>query len=203
MQEIPDHDLILAVQRGERDAFAALLERHYTLIFKTAWKWCGNRENAEDIAQEVSIKLAHAVDQFRFESAFTTWLYRLTLNVAKDYYRARNRRQAREEPMYEDMVYASQEATPEEKAQYKDLLRAIAVLPDALRETVLLVCWQGMSHHEASLVLRCSEGTVSWRVHEARKKIVAYLGEGSVSAQKIRTVFFLLFLMFFMGGYHG
>lgn len=170
-----DDELVPEAQAGNRQAFESLLERHYGMMFRVAWQWCGVREDAEDIAQEASIKLAQNLSGFMFESAFTTWLYRLVINTAKDYYRAKNRRAAREAPMYEDAVYISEEPTPEEKMEYKDTLKAISELPEHLRETVVLVCWQGLTHREASDVLDCEEGTVSWRMHEAREKIATSL----------------------------
>ncbi len=170
-----DDELVSEAQSGNRQAFADLLERHYGLMFKVAWQWCGVREDAEDIAQDASIKLAQNISGFMFESAFTTWLYRLVINCAKDYYKAKNRRNAREMPMHEDAVYISEDLTPEQKLSHKDTLKAISDLPETLRETVILVCWQGMTHAEASDVLECEEGTVSWRIHEARKKIAETL----------------------------
>ncbi len=172
-----DHGLIRDAQAGDRRAFATLVERHYGLMFKTAWQWCGVREDAEDIAQEASIKLAQNIGAFRFESAFSTWLYRMVINTAKDYYKAKNRRNTREQPIYEDVEYVSHEATPEERMEQKDTLNALNSLSEQLRETVILVCWQGLSHKEAGDILDCSEGTVSWRVHEARKKISEFMGE--------------------------
>jgi RNA polymerase sigma-70 factor (ECF subfamily) len=170
-----DDELVSEAQSGNRQAFAGLLERHYGLMFKVAYQWCGVREDAEDIAQDASIKLAQNISGFMFESAFTTWLYRLVINCAKDYYKAKNRRNSRETPMYEDAVYISEDLTPEQKLSHKDTLKAISDLPESLRETVILVCWQGMTHAEASDVLECEEGTVSWRIHEARKKIAETL----------------------------
>lgn len=170
-----DHELIYNAQGGDRRCFALLVERHYRFMFKVAWQWGGNREDAEDIAQEAAIKLANHIGDFRFESAFTTWLYRLVLNTAKDYYKAKNRKNTREQPLFEDIDYVSSELSPEERVMHKDVLKAMAALPETLRETVVLVCWQQLSHKEAGEVLHCSEGTVSWRVHEARKKIAESL----------------------------
>lgn len=170
-----DNELVSQAQGGDRKAFETLVEKHYGLMFRVAWQWCGVQEDAEDIAQEAAIKLAQNLSSFMFESKFTTWLYRLVINTAKDYYKAKNRRAAREAPMYEDAIFISEEPTPEEKMVYKDTLKAIADLPEQMRETVILVCWQGLTHSEASDVLECEEGTVSWRIHEARAKIAATL----------------------------
>lgn len=175
-EKTTDHELIHGAQRGDRAAFSRLVERHYSFMFKVAWQWSGVREDAEDIAQEAAVKLANNIEHFRFESAFTTWLYRLVLNTAKDYHRSKSRKNAREGQMFEDIDYVSPELSAEEKLMHKDLLKAVSQLPENLRETVLLVCWQQLSHKEAGALLDCSEGTVSWRVHEARKKIAESLG---------------------------
>jgi RNA polymerase sigma-70 factor (ECF subfamily) len=171
MSDKTDHELIYGAQGGDRAAFSALVERHYHFMFKVAWQWVGARADAEDIAQEAAIKLAQNIHGFRFESAFTTWLYRLTLNTAKDYGRAKSRKNMREQPLFEDMQYASQEISAEQRLMHRDVVKAISALPDNLREAVILVCWQGLSHKEAGEILECREGTVSWRIHQARKKI--------------------------------
>ena len=175
MAEPDDHTLAREAQAGNRQSFAMLVERHYRFMFKVAWQWCGVREDAEDIAQEASMKLAQRIDAFRFESSFTTWLYRLVINTAKDYYKSKNRCNLNEQPLFEDVVHASEEPSPEQKLEQKDVLKALAGLPEQLKETVVLVCWQGLSHKEAGDILDCPEGTISWRVHEARKKIAKYL----------------------------
>ena len=176
MTQEDDFDIVRRAQSGDRAAFSMLVERHYGLMFKVAWQWCGVREDAEDIAQECAIKLARQVGAFRFESAFTTWLYRMVINTAKDYFKAKNRRNDREKPMFDDAIYfASEEPSAEQKLQDKDVLKAVNGLSEQLKETVLLVCWQGLSHKEAGVALGCSEGTISWRIHEARKKITESL----------------------------
>ena len=183
MVEITDHELIYKAQAGDRQSFSMLVERHYEFMFKIAWQWCGVREDAEDIAQNAAIKLAAYIDAFRFESSFTTWLYRLVINTAKDYYKVKNRKAAREKPLFEDVKYVSPEPSPEQKLMYKDVLIVISALPESLKETVILVFWQGLSHKEAGEVLECPEGTVSWRLHEARKKITGALETGQKGAR--------------------
>src|SRR5512137_1381522 len=78
-------ETIRRAQRGDRDAFSRLVEGHYASIFRFACRYCGDRQDAEDVAQQACIKLARAIGQFRFESAFSTWLYRLVINCARDW----------------------------------------------------------------------------------------------------------------------
>ena len=88
-----DDALIKKAQNGDAKAFEALVESHYDTLFRFAYKWCGNREDAEDVAQQACIKLARALSQFRFESTFTSWLYRLVINCAKDWQKSQARHQ--------------------------------------------------------------------------------------------------------------
>ena len=84
-------ELIEKAASGDRQAFAALVAGRYDFIHAVAWRWCGERQDAEDVAQEVCIKLASAIRGFRGTSRFSTWLYTITLNVARDHMRKRRR----------------------------------------------------------------------------------------------------------------
>ncbi len=79
--EASDAELIGLARAGDRRAFAMLVERHYDFIHRVAWRWCGNRADAEDVAQDVCARLGKAIRSFKGEGAFTTWLYALTLNA--------------------------------------------------------------------------------------------------------------------------
>ena len=84
-------DLVYAAAGGCTAAFAALIDANYEHIHAMAWRWVGNGADAEDIAQDVCIKLGKSIRDFRGESAFTTWLYRITYNTAIDHLRARQK----------------------------------------------------------------------------------------------------------------
>src|SRR5215510_8858110 len=86
-----DLSLIRRAQGGDASSFAELLDLHYDTIYRFAWKWCGHPVNAQDIAQQACIKLASCLAQFRFEAAFTTWLYRLVISCARDWQRTEQR----------------------------------------------------------------------------------------------------------------
>ena len=79
--------VIRAAIAGDRQAFATLFDRHYDLIYRIALQYTRNQPDAEDIAQETCVKLARKLHSYRFKSKFTTWLYRLTLDTAKDWQR--------------------------------------------------------------------------------------------------------------------
>lgn len=169
-QKNEEEERIRRAAGGDREAFAMLVEHHYDKIYGIAWKFCGTKADAEDVAQNVVIKLARAMPSYRFEAAFTTWLYRLTVNAAKDHLRAAGRISARETLLEPEITPATAE-NPEQKLQAKQVLAAVDALPEAQREVILLVCWEGLNHKEAAEILGCAETTVSWRLFEARKKL--------------------------------
>ena len=80
----PDETLVAGAIAGDRAAFAALVERHYDYVYRVAYRLAGNRADAEDIAQEVCVRLGRAIRGFKGAGRFTTWLYALTLNAVRD-----------------------------------------------------------------------------------------------------------------------
>src|SRR4051812_4086460 len=86
-----DQVLIRRAQRGDADSFSELLDLHYDTIYRFAWKWCGHQADAQDIAQQACLKLAGSLANFRFEAAFTSWLYTLVISCAKDWERREDR----------------------------------------------------------------------------------------------------------------
>lgn len=160
---------------GDRDAFAMLIEENYNRIYAISWKFSGVKEDAEDIAQDVVIKLARVLRSYRFESAFTTWLYRLTVNTAKDYLRSKNRHTTREMPLKEEII-AIAVAPQDKKLEINEILMEVDKLPAKQREVIILVCWEGFNHKEAAEILGCAETTVSWRLYEARKRLAKLSG---------------------------
>ena len=168
-QEPTDSELVTLAVDGNPHAFRLLVERHYMMMYKVAYKWCGVREDAEDIAQNASIKLARGLESYRHDAPFTTWLYRLVINTAKDYFRSRNRDYAREKPMEAAPQGATDGIDPENHAIAAEMLQMVADLPEKLKEAVVLVFCEGLSHSDAAEILDCKEATISWRIHEARK----------------------------------
>lgn len=172
---IATSDGLLAARAGEGDrtAFSALIERHYGFIHRVAYRLTGRRDDAEDLAQEVCVRLGRAVGGYRGGSAFTTWLYAIVLNVARDHMR-RNARETAGTFAYGAHMLVSQAAAsvieePEDSAEA--LWSAVRALPEKQREAVTLVYGEGLSHAEAADVMAVAEPTVSWHVHEAKKRL--------------------------------
>lgn len=173
MGDESDASLIERSARGDRDAFAELLARHYAFIFRVAYKWCRDTGEAEDCAQDVCVKLGRAIRSFDGRSAFTSWLYRVTLNTVRDAAKARARRERR---MSELAFVAPTEAPPADAGEPVDALwEAVARLPDSERDAVLLVYSEGLNHAEAARVLGCAEGTVAWRISKAKGRLKTIL----------------------------
>jgi RNA polymerase sigma-70 factor (ECF subfamily) len=168
-----DQALAQKAAGGCRASFAALIERHYDRIYRLAFRLCGSRAQAEDVAQDVCVKLATAIRSFRGEAAFSTWVWRITFTTANDQLRAGQRMVPLEPSKIVTLMDAGQEHAPppDEVVVGAEIWEAVRSLPDQQREAVLLVYGEGLSHAEAASVLGCREKTVSWHLHEAKKRL--------------------------------
>ena len=162
--------LVVRAQNGDAEAFGELIGDHYDLIHRTAWKWCGNRDDAEDIAQDVCVKLGRAIAGFDGRSAFSSWVYRITLNAVRDMQRAGKRR-GKYADAYAEISPEDQPAEQEEAATSSQLWAAVRALPEKQRDAVLLVYAEELSHAAAAEIMGIREATVSFHVHEARKTL--------------------------------
>ncbi|WP_049722304.1 RNA polymerase sigma factor [Gilvimarinus polysaccharolyticus] len=168
----PDNlsQLIQRAQAGEADAFSELLEAHYELIYRFAFRWCAKREAAEDITQQCCIKLAGAIKQFQHRSKFSTWLYRLVINTAHDWQRHEGRHHQTDTSCDQPVAATAQD----ESAIYlQQVLKQLDVMGEGLRETALLVLAEGFNHREAAEILGVKESTISWRLHHMRKQLAS------------------------------
>ena len=170
-------ELIEKAASGDRQAFAALVAGRYNFIHAVAWRWCGERQDADDVAQEVCIKLASAIRGFRRTSRFSTWLYTITLNVARDQMRKRRRENWRDADYLREQAVAG--GGHAEEAGSEELWQAVRQLPDKQRDAVLLIYGEGLTHAAAADVLGCAETTISWHVHEARKRLKVLLRDAA------------------------
>lgn len=139
-------------------------------VFALAFRLTGSRADAEDLTQDICAALPAKLRSFRGESRLTTWLYRITVNASRDRFRrlATHTRAAEGWGDWE----ISRRAADAETAERMDWLRLAmdALTPPELRETLVLVL-EGLSHAEVASILGVSEGTISWRISEAKKKL--------------------------------
>jgi RNA polymerase sigma-70 factor (ECF subfamily) len=163
-----DESLVAAAAAGDRAAFEALLRRHYDRVHGLAWQLTGSRADADDIAQDVCCTLVEKIGSFRGEARFTTWLTGITFNACRDF----RRRRRSFGGMVERLTVLAGLMQPQDGRDAYDAVwvkSAVARLKPALRDTVVLVAGQQLTHAEAAEVLGVSENTVSWRMHEARR----------------------------------
>ncbi len=167
-----DSALAAAAIAGDREAFRHLVERHYDMIYRVAYRYLGSAADAEDIAQEVCITLATKLSRFNNRSRFSTWLVSIVINRCRDWLRRRKSSQALVEK-YAVLREAEDADQADSDKRTGWLHGALQSLEPALRETVLLILGEDLSHAEAAKILGCAESTVSWRVHMARKHLKA------------------------------
>jgi RNA polymerase sigma-70 factor, ECF subfamily len=180
-QERIDGAVIEACRQGDREAFQLLFETYRDKVFSIAvYAADGDRAVADDVTQQIFLKLFTAIRQFRGDSEFTTWLYRLVVNACVD----ERRRRRRWLPWGETMATKiSTEKRPQERQfdrlEVSEAVRgAIAELKPKFRLPILLKYIEGLSYEEIALVMNCSKGTVASRLnrgHSQLAKLLAHL----------------------------
>ena len=169
-----------AVQRarqGDRDAFGKLVRHYQRRVFLCALRVVLNEEDAHDVAQEAFVRAYRAIDRFDGRSEFFTWLYRIVVNVALNHRRASKRKPTQSldsvvlPPALAEQAGGDAQKAVELRQTVADVRQALGDLPESLRATVALVIFDGLSYVETAKVLEVSQGTVAWRVHEARKRL--------------------------------
>lgn len=172
----PDEPLAHRTALGDREAFEALLRRHYDRIFRVAWRMTGSRHDAEDVAQDVCCALVDRIASYRGEARFTTWLTGVVINACRD----RGRRSTTFSRLKSAFgVWSANAPPPDGRSLFERsvLTDGLKRLEAGLLDAVVLVAGEGLSHAEAAQVLGIKESTVSWRMHEARKKLGKLLEE--------------------------
>ncbi len=162
-----DFSLIKSFNEGDESVFKVLLARHKEKVRNLIYLTMGNPEEVDDIAQEVFITVYKNLNKFRYESQFTTWLYRVTVNKCKDYQRKQKIRSIFG-PIKDD-TDASYTTKYESKDTAGIIQNAISKLPDKLRMPLLMKDIQGMSYQEIAETLQCELGTVKSRIFRARE----------------------------------
>lgn len=175
-----DLALAAAAGRGDTAAFEALVRAHSDPVYAHALRFFGEPQAAEDAVQEVFIKVYRSVQTFDGQSAFSTWLYRVTRNVCLDMLRSGHRR-----PVPVDLVDVSLPSSDDpanEAITVATVERAMRALAPEDRDALSAIGLFGLSYAEAADVLGVPTGTVKSRVFRARKALVAALGSGGERA---------------------
>ncbi len=184
MNKPTDRELVDRARGGDPDAFGQLVRRHQQRIQRLAVHMLRDRAEAEDVTQETFIRAYQALARFDGRSEPYTWFYRITINLSLN--RIRSRKTARtshdtDDPRLEGLLTDKRpdSADPSTSAQRKELYRHLCAgidqLSDTLRTTLILVCIDGRSHEDVAGILGAPEGTIAWRIHEARRKLKEHL----------------------------
>jgi RNA polymerase sigma-70 factor (ECF subfamily) len=176
-----DQALVERVQQGDKRAFDALVLKYQSRVVKVITRYLRDPVEALDLAQEAFIKAYRALPNFRGESAFYTWLYRIAINTAKNHVVAQGRRpptddvEASEAEFYEGPSALKDTSTPERMVLRDEIERvvfeAIDALPEDLRTAITLRELEDMSYEEIAEVMNCPIGTVRSRIFRAREAI--------------------------------
>jgi RNA polymerase sigma-70 factor, ECF subfamily len=189
MAETPDdQELVARARDGDRAAFGALVRRYHRRVHAAALHLTGNHGDADDVAQEAMVTAYRGLAGFDGRSDFFTWLYRITINTGLNFLRAEGRiirlRRAGESEVAHGggrpEALGQEGKTPREWLELSDRLRRVLAevcqLSPVLRVTLVLAVVEGLPYKTIAEIMEVPEGTVAWRVNEARKQLRARLG---------------------------
>ncbi|HSL69337.1 MAG TPA: sigma-70 family RNA polymerase sigma factor [Longimicrobiales bacterium] len=178
--EAADHaritDLIRRTQAGERDAFDELYRQNVDRVYGICMRMAGSGAEAERLTQDAFVRLWKRIDSFRGESEFSSWLYRLTVNVVLEDNRSEKRRRARVDPVSDPIVFdRGHEPEAAQTESRLELEQAIAALPPGARQVLVMHDIEGYKHEEIARRCGTAVGTVKAQLHRARKLLRGYL----------------------------
>ncbi len=176
-----DKQLVLRVQQGDKTAFDLLVIKYQHRIIQLVNRYVKDPSEAQDVAQEAFIKAYRALGNFRGDSAFYTWLYRIAINTAKNYLVSRSRRYSdyqidvQDAEQVENAPQLKAMETPEFLLQNDEIVETIKIaiekLPEDMRVAIMLREFEGMSYEEIAEAMECPVGTVRSRIFRAREAI--------------------------------
>jgi RNA polymerase sigma-70 factor (ECF subfamily) len=177
---VDDREAVEACQRGEREAFDALVQRYQRDIYRLCYRYVNDPQDANDMAQEVFLKAYKAVGRFRGDSSFSTWLYRIAVNTCLNF---RSGRRPEGEELSDALPdrRAGALAVLEEEERAERVRAAVARLPEKQRATLILKIYHELTHEEVAGIVGSSVGTVKANLFHAlgnlRKMLQAEAGK--------------------------
>ena len=184
-----DSDLITRAAGGDPTAFQALVEQHRSMVYRVAYQFAGNHHDAEDIAQDVFIKVYKSLDKFRHDAQLTSWLYRIVMNACIDHRRRSSPAAAApfgDEAQQRLLDTAEETPGPEDRAYASELGQVleseIARLPHGQRIVFIMRHHQGLKLSEIAEALGLAEGTVKRQLHAAVHRLRGALTTADVTA---------------------
>jgi RNA polymerase sigma-70 factor (ECF subfamily) len=183
---VPDEEdraWVLAFQGGREEGFNRLVLKHKDRVFGLCRRLLGDRDEAEDAAQEAFVRVFHGLGEFRLEAKFSTWLYRIAVNVCKNKMESKQYRENRNRQSLEAMDAEDGPASPspaqelEAKDRRQCIEAAIARLPDEQRVLVVLRDVEGRSYEEMAETTGLNPGTLKSRLNRGRRQLQEWLKE--------------------------
>jgi RNA polymerase sigma-70 factor (ECF subfamily) len=184
MEDFSEDRLIGKAKTGDVEAFSELVRRYQEKVYRMILSLTRNSLDADDLTQEAFLQAFRSLKGFKHQAGFYTWLYRIAINLTLNFLKKTAPERKRRIDMDPEVRIApsspggpGKTGSPESDSLKRELRsrlqEAIAALPTGYRLAFVLVEFQGLNHRQASVVLRCSENTISWRMFRARKMLQA------------------------------
>jgi RNA polymerase sigma-70 factor (ECF subfamily) len=189
-----DEELVTLSQGGDLDSFNQLVLRWERPIYALAYRVIGREEDARDVAQETFLRAFRALKGFKGQAKFSSWLYRITLNLCRDWIRREKRTPLAQAPEGVDLIELAGEATPSESIEalvgQRQLARAVskamAQLPEEQRTAIILKEYHGLTFQEIAELLDCPLSTVKTRLYQGLSVVRKQLKQAGVDGDCLR-----------------
>ena len=183
-----DEELVARSMGGDLDSFNQLVLRWERPIYALAYRVIGREEDARDVAQETFLRAFRALSGFKGQAKFSSWLYRITLNLCRDWIRKERRTPVSQAPEGMDIIELAGEATPSESIEQlvgrnqlsRAVSRAMAALPEEQRTAIILKEYHGLTFQEIADMLDCPLSTVKTRLYQGLSVVRKQLEQAGV-----------------------
>jgi RNA polymerase sigma-70 factor (ECF subfamily) len=194
MASSSDEELVALSQGGDLDSFNQLVLRWERPIYALAYRVIGREEEARDVAQETFLRAFRALKGFKGQAKFSSWLYRITLNLCRDWMRRERRAPVAQAPEGVDLVELAGEATPAESIEAlvgrrelgRAVSKAMALLPEEQRTAIILKEYHGLTFQEIAELLDCPLSTVKTRLYQGLSVVRKQLQQAGVDGDALR-----------------
>ena len=188
-----DEELVARSMAGDVDSFNQLVLRWERPIYALAYRVIGREEDARDVAQETFLRAFRALSGFKGQAKFSSWLYRITLNLCRDWIRKEKRTPVSQAPEGVDIIELAGEATPHETIEQlvgrkelgRAVSRAMAMLPEEQRTAIILKEYHGLTFQEIADMLDCPLSTVKTRLYQGLSVVRKQLEDAGVKPDSL------------------
>lgn len=188
-----ENDIIIKVQRGNTEAFSSIVDLYKNRVFACAYKFTNDYSEAQDLSQEIFIKIFNNISSFRFESSLSTWIYKIATNKCIDYKRKKKIKissfnEAYNKESSPDIKLSSKDRSPEEivisDEKQREVHKAIYDLPEIYKTVIIMYHFNELSYREISKILKVPEKTVETRLYRARQLLKKKFSNKSSGGEK-------------------